>query len=261
MARHLSRVPQDRTWVFILGCYDSGTTLLHDLVARSRDCARLPGEGVFLTSELVAPEDLGWTRLWWKVLDEMRDLERGRADAALVKKDWCFWYRARRPVFIEKSVSNAIRVPWIDRNFKGARFIYLVRNGYAVAEGIRRRAGQGPYPLPAGMGRYPIEWCARQWVASARIIEEHLQELDQGRVLSLTYEGLCANPSTWIARIGEFVGLGDLAAVDAGHVRDMNRESIAALAQDDLERINEVAAQELVGHGYELLGRAASGKA
>jgi hypothetical protein len=199
--------------------------------------------------------------MWWKVLDEMREFERGKADAALVKRDWCFWYKTRRPVFIEKSVSSAVRIPWITRSFPEARFIYMVRNGYAVAEGIRRRAGKGPYRLPVGLHRYPIDWCAQQWLASVQVIENCLEGVDAERVLRLRYEDFCASPSVTMVRIGEFLGLDDLISVSVTNVRDMDSEAIARLTGDDIEQINEVAAQELVRHGYALLGEATRGMA
>jgi sulfotransferase family protein len=260
VARRFSKVPGDRTWAFVLGCYDSGTTLLHDLVASSGSCARLPGEGVFLTSQLVAPEDLGWTRMWWKVQEEMRRAEAG-ADPAVVKRDWCVWFDTSRPVFIEKSVSDATRIGWLDGAFPQAKFISLMRNGYAVAEGIRRRAGAGPYRLPPGMSHYPIEWCAEQWVASARLVDEGLASIDPARVLRLTYEEICADPSGCLTRTGAFLGLPDLDRLDVAFLRNRNPEALSRLTEEDIERLNAIASEELARHGYELMGRAARGTA
>lgn len=252
--RPFVRVPGDRRWVFVLGCYDGGTTLVHDLIAGSRACASLPGEGVFLTSELVAPEDLGWTRMWWKVRDELVTREARRpADADIVRKDWCFWFDTGRPVFLEKSCSDVLRIAWLDRNFPGARFIALTRNGYAAAEGIRRRAGDGYHPLPDGVTRYPIEWCARQWTATCDVIEEDLAGLPPSRVLRLRYEDLCRDPDEWMARIGAFVGLPDLADVPVDHVRDQNAGAIARLSPTDVAAINGVARAGLAEYGYEIL--------
>jgi hypothetical protein len=252
--RPLVRVPRDRRWVFVLGCYDGGTTLLHDLIARSADCARLPGEGVFLTSELVAPEALGWTRMWWNVRDQVVAREAaGHPDPDVVRKDWCFWYDTSRPVFLEKSCSDALRIPWLDRSFPGARFVALTRNGYAVAEGIRRRAGKGPHKLPHGMASYPIEWCARQWVATCEAVDEGLAAVDPGRVLRLGYEELCADPRGGSERLGAFLELPDLAEQPFDHVRDMNDGAIARLSPADVAAVNAVAAGELAARGYEVL--------
>jgi hypothetical protein len=252
--RPFVRVPEDRRWAFVLGCYDGGTTLLHDLIAASGDCARLPGEGVFLTSELVAPEALGWTRLWWKVRDELVTREaRGRPDAEVVRKDWCFWYDTSRPVFLEKSCSDALRVAWLDRSFPEARFVALTRNGYAVAEGIRRRAGEGYYALPPGLDRYPIEWCAEQWTATCAAVDDGLAGVDPDRVLRVRYEDLCADPRAWMTRIGSFLGLPDLSAVPVDHVRDQNAGAIARLTGADVAAVNAVARATLVANGYEVL--------
>ena len=70
-SRRLTKVVEPEKWVFVVGCYDSGTTLLARLLATHSQISRFD-EGVFKTSQLVTPEELGWPRLWCQVVDQVR---------------------------------------------------------------------------------------------------------------------------------------------------------------------------------------------
>jgi hypothetical protein len=43
------------------------------------------------------------------------------------------------PRILEKTTANAVRMRWLHQAFPRSAFIGVVRNGYAVAEGIRRK--------------------------------------------------------------------------------------------------------------------------
>ncbi len=51
---------ENKKWVFIIGCYNSGTTLLNEILASHPKISGLPDEGVMLTDQLVKPEDFNW---------------------------------------------------------------------------------------------------------------------------------------------------------------------------------------------------------
>lgn len=256
MLRPFVRLPAERQWVFIIGCYNSGTTMLHDMIANHKQCASLPAEGVALTSHLIRPEELGWTRLWWKVYDQMQaftDESSSERLAEQVKKDWAIIYDTRQPVFLEKSVSNVVRIPWLAKHFPNALFISIVRNGYAVAEGIQRKSKKSGLPLPNGLTIYPIAWCAQQWLTSNQLAEVELGKLPQERVLQLTYEQFCDKPADWLEKTGQFIGLDDVAAQPTEHIRNMNASSINRLSVSDKKEINQVAAEMLRHYGYPIL--------
>lgn len=252
VARPLSHFSEQDRWVFVIGCYNSGTTLLRDLIARSKHCSGLPGEGVFLTSELVAPDELGWTRLWWKVENQIGELESS-VNTDIVKKDWGIGFNRKSSVLVEKSVSNALRIRWLNTEFNHPKFVYIIRNGYAVSEGIRRRAGKGRFKLPGGLPEYPIEWCIRQWVRSSQVIEEQLFDIPPEQVLRLTYEELCEDPNGMMRLLGNALLLEDLEYQDLAYIEDMNLRSIERLSPMDIRVINDVAADTLRAHGYPIL--------
>ena len=52
-------------WVFVVGCYNSGTTLLANLLEAHPAINGLAREGVELTDALRRPELAGWPRMCW----------------------------------------------------------------------------------------------------------------------------------------------------------------------------------------------------
>ena len=74
------RVLAPDRWVFIIGCYNSGTTLLKDLLAEHPHIGVLAGEGVKFSDALPRPEDFGWQRMWCQCIEQMhldpKDAER-----------------------------------------------------------------------------------------------------------------------------------------------------------------------------------------
>ena len=66
------RVLAPDRWVFIIGCYNSGTTLLKGLLAEHPHIGILAGEGVKFSDALPRPEDFGWQRMWCQCIEQMR---------------------------------------------------------------------------------------------------------------------------------------------------------------------------------------------
>ena len=130
-------------WLIILGCYNSGTTLLRELLSFHSEISTLPREGVVITRLLPRPEDKGWKRMWVKCLhyiDNQKDI-----DPREVMSDWEPWWDSKKVIFLEKSISNLTRIDWFEKNFPNCYFVGITRDGYAVAEGIRRRVSPCSY--------------------------------------------------------------------------------------------------------------------
>lgn len=106
-------------WVFVVGCYNSGTELLEQLIASHPEISGLPLEGVALTDALPRPEECGWTRLWYKCPDRIR-LEPGEGQAARderAKRQWSFHVLRDATNIPEKSVANTARIPFLQTAF------------------------------------------------------------------------------------------------------------------------------------------------
>ncbi len=234
-------------WVFIVGCYNSGTTLLHDILASHPDVAHLPREGQYCTDQLLIPSEAGLARVWALQPERFIPGIETNPDAQRIQRQWCHLMQPpSRPVYLEKSIPNAGRIQWLQQHFPNAHFIALVRNGYAVAEGIRRKSGQ------------PLERAAKQWQESNRIMLQQLQTVAHQRLL--TYEQFTHDPQVQINRILDFLELEhrpdlphqswNIHGVNST-IRNMNPESLARLDADERALIEAEAGPMLQHFGYQ----------
>lgn len=241
-------LPDPHQWVFIVGCYNSGTTLLHDMLAAHSAVGSMPFEGQFYTDQLPLPRDLGLPRLWALAPDMFRLIETSEPDINIkrLKRQWGAHYNhPRRPVLLEKTPTNAARTRWLQRHFANAHFIAIVRNGYAVAEGIRRKA------------KHSIDKAARQWAVSNRIMMEDFEHIERRHVVM--YEDLVENPRAEILRLASFLKLapeefqhGETWKIHEQNeaVRNMNQRSLDALTDEEKAAIRTEAGDVLERFGY-----------
>lgn len=252
----------NKNWIFITGCYNSGTTLLDQILATHPQISGLPDEGVMLTNQLVRPEDFGWRRMWAQCEKEMEEAPRNRhKDPKLIKRHWSHFYDCKKPFLLEKSISNMTRLKFFQENFKPAWFIHIVRNGYAVAEGIYRKARiMKGNPYFGSRERYPIQDCAGQWVRSLEVFNDVKNDLPN--VIEIKYEDLTSNP---YQVINEVLGILKLDGFSADYfqksfsihekestITNMNQSSFDRLTRSQIKVINEVAGAYLKEYDYEI---------
>ncbi len=251
-------MPRPEKWVFIIGCYNSGTTLLARVLARHSRVQTMPGEGVVFTDVLHRPEEFGWPRLWFKCRQQM-ELESadpaGLADR--IKRQWNWATIGKGSCFLEKSIVNAVRLEFLNAHFQPAYFIHLRRNGYAVAEGIQRKADPARWRNPDYSERYPIGLCAEQWKTTEELISAQSARLDHYH--SLSYEDLTASPEQEIRSVLRFLELPDESHLVNEKVRvhgqrrpisNLNGPSLQKLGAADIEEIERVAKDWLERYDY-----------
>jgi hypothetical protein len=249
-------------WVFIIGCYNSGTTLLSRILSQHDKISSMPDEGVFYTDVLRAPEEFGWSRLWIKCLNQMNEIFSKKESQYLsdrIKKQWSYMYEnADAPILLEKSISNITRLKFLDEYFKPAYFIYLVRDGYAVSEGICRKAKPykwGNMSYPKG---YNLDMCSKQWVETDAKFEEQFKGLNN--VLIVKYESLTKDPVNTLESITNFIGVTQLPEELLSSdwsihekneiIQNMNHKSYNNLTNDDIAIIEKQAKNVLIKYGY-----------
>ncbi len=244
--------------MFVVGCYNSGTTLLAELLGRHSRISALPTEGHFITDQLVRDYDVGLPRMWVEREDLFRMTESSEGpDVVRLKKEWGARLDLRKPVLLEKSPPNGARTRWLQARFENAYFIAIVRNGYAVAAGIRKKAE----PHHIAGERWPIEMAAYQWARSNEVLLEDAAHLD--RLHWVRYEDLASSPESTLRGTLSFLGLElepQVLSADSltihersGPLQDLNEPSIRRLSQEDIQRINGVAEGMLRHYGYAVL--------
>jgi hypothetical protein len=254
------RVQQPKKWLFVIGCYNSGTTLLSDILSEHPSVSALPIEGVMLTDALPRPEKFGWNRMWSECIDGVRMLpgEGMKKIADRIKRQWSYSFDDV-DVLYEKSIANAARIPFLDAYFQPAYFVVIVRNGYAVAEGLRRRGNPRKYGHTEFGEKYPVEMCANQWAVSDKMVSEDAASAQH--VLYLTYEGFCADPGKNLRAITDFLEIEPLPEEitdknwevhgQSSKIRNMNKQGIEKLSDGDVEKIRNAAAGTLDKYDYQ----------
>lgn len=231
---------QKKKWVFILGCNNSGTTLLHHLLSGHPDISIMPAEGHFLTSVLSVPMTLDVGRLWTEKLDHFRLTETNqRLNGAKLVHDWSnHVVKKNRSVILEKSPPDMVRSRWLQTIFQCSYFIGLTRNGYAVAEGVARRK------------HVEMARGARHWVKANRVMLEDAGYLRRFKLIK--YEDLVEDTRRVLLEILEFIGveikrydfdlkanfrLSNIQKVNSG-IRNFNAASIRKIPPDAFKKLS-----------------------
>ena len=111
-------------WVFLVGCYNSGTTIVQKILNSHPEISGMPREGVRFTNVLSNLEEHDHHMIWAE--DYAHYVEPAFSDLAAyrqIKKDWaCFWKQGDQ-AFLDKSIANTARIDWLSRVFPNAYFV------------------------------------------------------------------------------------------------------------------------------------------
>ena len=180
------------------------------------------------------------------------------------RKAWYFQASARdphAPVFVTKAPPFLLLVDQLIRHFRNAKFLFMVRNPYAVCEGICRN-----YRSQFVTEGRSLEEEAAIHVANCLAWQRRNVEAYRDRGVFFTYEAMCAEPERVAQRIRELVPeLDDLNLRQRLPVKestydemltDMNARQIARLDAAQIATFNRVFRQYrdvLAYFGYDLL--------
>lgn len=233
-------------WCFIVGCNNSGTSLLQDLLDNTGRVSAFEFEGQRYTKALARAYKKGYERVWSEYLDELRMTEEdSTAPLHRLLHDW--FSELSEPVqdmILEKTTANAVRMRWLQKVFPNSYFIGMVRNGYAVTEGIKRK------------GRKDVARGAIHWNLANRIMRDDSRRIE--RYFELRYEDLSDNTAPTLERICQFLEIepGPLLervssqGADRITVRNFNPDSIRNLSSEEIRLIKENASEMLDYYGY-----------
>ena len=187
----------------------------------------------------------------------MKPEEATAERAERIKRQWSH-HTGDNGIIIEKSIANMTRLEFLANYFQPAYFIHLVRNGYAVSEGIMRRS----HPLDWGRTEfgetYPAEISAQQWQRSYERFQEDRDKLPN--VLELSYEAMTERPAETLSAISNFLDIEpfDPALLEQewsfreinSSIRNMNSQSISRLTTAEADAIERTTGELLVKLGY-----------
>lgn len=159
------------------------------------------------------------------------------------RKAWYFQATAAATtatVFVEKSPPFLLVTDQLSKQFSGAKFILLLRNPYAVVEGILRRTIKTDLDA--------LETAASH-VVSCFCYQRYNLEQHQRSVAFLTYERICSEPEESAQQVQNLVP--ELADLDFRQripvkgmydemLRNMNEDHIARLSSSDIRAITSI---------------------
>ena len=282
--------------LFVICANNSGSTFLQGALATCRATWNLPREGQetpgYVGPSSARPLQPGFptTGLLWASdrfwMDRHADTDA--YDWPRTRKAWYRQAYARDPracVFVTKTPAHLLVVDDMARHFRNPRFLFMVRNPYAVCEGIFRQYGFLSHKFKAlaefrGTGRSLPEAAATHAVnclaRQRRNLERHLNPeagearrddpiVRPGRGVFFSYETMCAHPQRTARAIEAAApALNDLELRRRLPVKgryremltDMNTRQITRLDERDVEALNRVfeAHREILDYfGYDLL--------
>jgi hypothetical protein len=182
--------PGGHTMVFLGGLHRSGTSLLFRLL---RDHPQVSGfantgapedEGQHLQSVYPPASRFGGEGRFGFApgahLTEVAEAQ-ARTSAAQLFAQWSRYWDLDRPVLIEKSPPNIIRMRYLQSLFPGARFVMITRHPLDVALASRKR-----------VGHQPIWSLLRHWIHCHDLMAADGEHIDN--LLLVRYEDLVRDP-------------------------------------------------------------------
>lgn len=247
--------------IFVIGCNNSGTTILwqalkqHPLLSgpdvEGQDLEDLPMK---LRHFLGKATFRLWAHPQFKLSYYLTEADFRQDEADKTAEVYGRFVRPGTR-FIEKTPSNVGRAQLLQAYFPDAYFVPIVRNGYAVAEGtVRKRKDDPDRPQFAGLFT-TIEEAAEQWFRANFFI------LSQGHFLKryldppVKYEDLVADPESVLYRVLQFCDLPTEGFPIPTFRQGLNDEQIARLSLYEIEVVTRIAGPALFHFGYEILQR------
>lgn len=181
--------------LFLLVANNSGSTLLHNLLKQSPDVSVLPYEGQ-LDNNWRGPHPikLGVRHIFTEKESIFRD--PAQYDWEHNKTYWdSVWskYNPTAKVRLEKSPPNIVRTDMLLEHFADVKFISMIRNPYAMFEGIQR-----------GNQAATDEQAMRHAI---RVIEIGNENRKLDNCLFFTYEQLTTDTKAIVDQIEGFLGI------------------------------------------------------
>ncbi len=245
--------------IFIFGCSNSGTTILWQALKRhqglsgpdieDQDIEEMPH---VMTHYLGKAGFRLWAHPKFKLCYYFTEKDYQTQDAQKVREVYLTFLNPGTRL-VAKSPAHTLRARLIQSFFSDAYFIAIVRNGYAVSEGIVRKRKFDP-DRPQFQGLFTtIEEAAEQWFRANVIIVSHQKFLKNYFIVK--YEELVANPKQTFNLILDFCELTKEDFPVPAFDTTKNHEQIARLSEYDTETITRVAGPMLIHFDYELINK------
>lgn len=242
-------------FIFIAAMTNSGSTLLQSILKSSPNIIGHSTEGIKLlyrhsTKIYPDPGRLGHPRAYTEILDIIRS--DNSFDWPMIKKIWFDeWQNSLKSktikdrenlYFLEKTPMNVAICDILEREFLNSRFILMVRNPYAVCQGIVQQVRKNKPMNKMTYTRAAIHW--------AKCSELHIKNIETLKnKLFFTYEDLCEKQDEIKQKLEEFIP-GSIFEMNnkfhstkdgrniVDNIKNLNDEKINKLSKENIDEIN-----------------------
>jgi hypothetical protein len=219
--------------VFIISSSNSGSTMLSKYISNCSNVSSFNREGQFLNFSGPNPRNKNTTKHLYLETYNIYNNEKNY-NWESIKKSWYNNWDTEKPICLEKSPTNITRIDMLKKHFPNVKFIFLIRNPYAISEGIVR-----------GNKINDFERAGKQSFGVLKMIKEKYEKYKSISHL-IKYEDLCDNTMSEKKRLISFLPeLNDINFDKTLQIKkynkpitNMNNEQINRLNKTNINAIN-----------------------
>jgi len=224
---------KDFKYLFVLSPPFCGSTLLTQIISSSNNVSCNNNIGLMEGQHLPQAKDILFTKDRWDIDKKINWIK--------VKSIWHKYWDLSKPILLEKSPPNIIRVEKINKHFNKVMFICLVRNPYAQIQSNLRRYNTD------------IKVAAKDYIKYLKFQKENLNKYDS---ILIKYEDLTEQPLIEKEKIIQYLPVLNDIKIDlkfsAHNIRkskylpltNLNKESIDMLSKEQISSINIILKKE-----------------
>ena len=225
-----NKTPQ---FLFILSPPYCGSTMLNQLLSSSKNVScnnnlgTREGQLLPIVSQYMFQSDR-WDKKVTYPWNEIREI-------------WLKYWDFSKPIFLDKSIPNIMRVEEIEKVFSPIKFMCMVRNPYAQVEGIMRRNNQDAFSSA---------------MFAVKCLKFQSSNMKRNNTLFFSYEQLCSNREDVLKKMINFIP--ELSDIDVEmkftshnfksdekmRMVNLNEEKISKISDVDLKIINSIFEKE-----------------
>lgn len=275
--------PLDCQPVFLIGAARSGTKFLRNLIAADSQVREIPFDVNFLWrrgNESFPHDGLPEKLASPEVIADLRERLPRLAKAS------------GGSIFLEKTVSNALRIAFIRKVFPEAKFIHLIRDGKSVVESVhrvwdeptslkyklqklryfpvtdfrygwwfltntRKRPARVWGPRYEGIDQdlstlSRLEVCGRQWLRCVDCATQELEQVPEDHKREVRYENLVMDRAV-SESIAEFLDISDPTPILQHYDSVVEQDKIGKW-QGNWDQTQRQRLQSIIGHRLDTLG-------
>lgn len=170
---------KDHKYLFILSPPFSGSTLVNQIISSSKN--------VSCNNNIGTREGQTLPEVKKIMFEEKRWEEENKLPWDKIKRIWRSYWYLKKPILLDKSIPNIMRVDQLKEFFYPNHFICIVRNPYAICEGVMRRSNKSAEVA----AKFTIK-CLEYQMKNINLYKE---------IFLLSYEDLCDNTTFTINKI------------------------------------------------------------